>query len=234
MPFDYPMTEPQPNRAVLLLSGGMDSTTLLWWMLDQGVDEIHTVAIDYGQRHRIELESSGRLSTLAHTASHRLIHLDLAQIGDTPLTSTEVDVPAASEDRQISTVIPFRNTMFVTAAAAYAETRSITDLYISPVRDDHAAYRDCRRVFYDALQNALSLGATRETSIRIHTPFVTWSKMDVVRVGLELGVPYEDTHTCYNGTRPACGLCDACVERLAAFEANGVSDPIAYVDRTGN
>ena len=225
------MPEPQPGRAVLLLSGGMDSTTLLWWMCNHKIGEIHTVAIDYGQRHRIELEASAHLSARSGSAAHRVIQLDLTQIGGSPLTSSEIDVPAAAENQQISTVVPFRNTLFAAAAAAYAETQGITDLFISPVKDDYAAYRDCRREFYDALQNALSLGATQETDVRIHTPFVTWSKVDVVRAGLDLGVPYAETHTCYNGTRPACGACDACVERLAAFKANGVPDPIGYVDR---
>lgn len=225
------MPELIPDRAVLLLSGGMDSTTLLWWMNAKGIPEIHTVAIDYGQRHKIELKASAHLSSIAGSHTHRVLQLDLAQISGSPLTSPDLDVPAATDGQQIATVVPFRNTLFVTAAAAYAETQGISDLFISPVRDDYTAYRDCRREFYDALQAALSLGASQETDVRIHTPFVTWSKVDVVRAGLDLGVPYVETHTCYNGTRPACGVCDACAERLAAFVANGIPDPIDYVDQ---
>jgi 7-cyano-7-deazaguanine synthase len=114
------------------------------------------------------------------------------------------------------------------AAAAWAETRGIDELYLAPVRDDCEAYRDCRRAFYDSLEQTLRLGATRERPIRLHTPFVERWKREVVALGLELGVPYELTHTCYTGRRPACGACDACAERLAAFAANGAPDPLEY------
>ena len=206
----------------------MDSTTLLWWMRDRGVDTIHTVAVDYGQRHRIELESSSELSRIGGAIAHKVITLDWTQIGGSPLTSDELDVPDAASGQQIDTVVPYRNAMFVTAAAAYAETQGMNDLYISPVKDDYTAYRDCRREFYDALEQSLSLGATHDTQVRIHTPFVDDTKVEVVRQGLSLGVPYERTHTCYEGTRPACGKCDACTERIEAFIANNTPDPIPY------
>jgi 7-cyano-7-deazaguanine synthase len=222
------MTNEHPDKAVLLLSGGMDSTTLLWWMRDKGIWTVHTVGIDYGQRHRIELEFSKTLSKAGGAIDHRIIELDMTQIGGNPLTSADVDVPTATDERQIDTVVPYRNMLFVTAAAAYAETIGISDLYISPVKDDYNAYRDCRRPFYDALETALSLGATHDTQVRIHTPFVGKMKTEVVAQGLRLGVPYQQTHTCYNGVRPACGKCDACVERVQAFIANGLADPIDY------
>ena len=206
----------------------MDSTTLLWWMQDQGITGIHTVAIDYGQRHRIELESSQRLSSAGGAEHHKVISLDLTQIGGSPLTSDRMEIPAASEDKQISTVVPYRNALFVTAAASYAETKGIRDIYISPVKDDYASYRDCRREFYDALEQSLSLGASRDTTVKIHTPFVYEAKSEVIARGLKLNVPYDLTHTCYEGTRPACGRCDACTERIEAFKANNTPDPIAY------
>lgn len=223
-----PDTQALPPAALLLLSGGMDSTTLLWWMRSKGIPEIHTVSIDYGQRHRVELEFGEKLSQLAKADSHTTLRLDLRQIGGNPLTSDDVDVPAASEKRQSGTVVPFRNMLFVTMAAAHAEVNGLTDLYISPVRDDYEAYRDCRREFYDALQQALRLGATTESDLRIHTPFVTLWKSDVIKRGLDLRVPYEHTHTCYEGRRPACGVCDACVERIAAFRLNNAVDPLDY------
>lgn len=217
------------NRAVLLLSGGMDSTTLLWWMKTQNITEIHTIAIDYGQRHRIELESSEKLSQMAKTQSHRVLKLDLTQIGGNPLTDATKTVPAASDKQQINTVVPYRNMLFVTLASAWAETQGIANLYLSPVKDDFEAYRDCRRDFYNALEQALSLGATHDTKVKIHTPFVDKWKTEVVKIGLDLGVPYEHTHTCYEGQRPACGKCDACTERIQAFKTNKASDPLAYV-----
>jgi 7-cyano-7-deazaguanine synthase len=216
------------NRAALLLSGGMDSTTLLWWMKTQEIGEIHTIAIDYGQRHRIELESSEKLSQIAGAQSHRVLKLDLTQIGGNPLTDSTKNVPAASAKQQISTVVPYRNMLFVTLSAAWAETQGISNLYLSPVKDDFEAYRDCRRDFYNALENALSLGATRDTLVSIHTPFVDNWKAEVVKMGLKLNVPYEHTHTCYEGTRPACGKCDACSERIQAFKANNATDPLSY------
>ncbi len=206
----------------------MDSTTLLWWMRDQGIGHVHTVAIDYGQRHRIELESSIRLSATSGSATHKVITIDLKQIGGSPLTNDEMDVPAASDNSQITTVVPYRNTMFMTAATAYAETQGIQDIYISPVKDDYSAYRDCRREFYDALESSLTLGATHNIPVRIHTPFVHWTKSEVVREGIRLNVPYDQTHTCYKGTRPACGTCDACTERIDAFKTNRTADPIPY------
>ncbi|MFH1571881.1 MAG: 7-cyano-7-deazaguanine synthase QueC [Gemmatimonadota bacterium] len=212
----------------LLLSGGMDSATCLWWIRAHRTAAIHTVSIDYGQRHRVELEYAARLSARAGALRHHLLRLDLAAIGGSPLTDPGLEVPAASEGRQVDTVVPFRNLLFVAAAAACAETCGIDDLYLGPVRDDRAAYRDCRREFYDSLEQTLRLGASRERPVRVLTPFVDLWKREVVALGLGLGVPYELTHTCYTGRRPACGRCDACAERLAAFRAHGVADPLDY------
>jgi 7-cyano-7-deazaguanine synthase len=219
-----------PSPAVLLLSGGMDSTTLLYHVRQtQPETPLHTVSVDYGQRHRIELDCAADLSRRAGAASHRALPLDLTAIGGSPLTDPELDVPAAAQDQQIATVVPFRNMLFVTLAAALGETLGARDLYLSPVRDDYAAYRDCRREFYDSLEQSLRLGATRDEPVRVHTPFVQQTKIEVVARGLELGVPFEATHTCYEGTRPACGVCDACSERRGAFAANRVDDPLEYV-----
>ena len=220
------MTHPQ--RALLLLSGGMDSTTLLWWMKNQAIAEIHTVAIDYGQRHKIELESSRTLSQQAGAQSHRVLTLNLQQIGGNPLTDQALSVPAAADKQQINTVVPYRNMLFVTLAAAWAERGNIQHLYISPVKDDYKAYRDCRRAFFNALELALSLGATHDTTVHIHTPFIEKWKAEVIQIGLALEVPYQHTHTCYEGIRPACGRCDACVERLDAFRRNNAVDPLKY------
>lgn len=212
--------------SAILLSGGMDSTTLLWWLKSQTSDPIHAISIDYRQRHHTELTAAAQLAR--DLAAHKVIALDLATIGGSPLTDPDRKVPAAAAHRQIDTVVPFRNMLFVTLAAAYCETQSITDLYLAPVRDDFSAYRDCRRPFYDSLEISLRLGATRDTAFKLHTPFIDKWKSEVVALGLELGVPYGQTHTCYEGQRPACGRCDACAERLAAFASNEVADPLPY------
>ena len=216
----------QPMTTAILLSGGMDSTTLLWWLKSQSTDPIQAISIDYGQRHRIELNCAANLAQ--DLAAHKTITLDLATIGGSPLTDPTLAVPNAEAQRQIDTVVPFRNMLFVTLAAAYCETQDITDLYLAPVKDDYPAYRDCRRPFYDSLEQSLHLGATRDTAFTLHTPFVDKWKSEVVGLGLELDVPYADTHTCYEGLRPACGRCDACAERLAAFKSNEATDPLAY------
>jgi 7-cyano-7-deazaguanine synthase len=137
-------------------------------------------------------------------------------------------VPAATDGQQINTVVPFRNMLFVTLAAAYAETQGIRDLYLAPVKDDFNAYRDCRRPFYDSLEQSLNLGATHESDFKLHTPFIEMWKSEVVTLGQKLNVPYAQTHTCYEGRRPACGRCDACTERINAFNENGVPDPLEY------
>lgn len=213
----------------VLLSGGMDSTTLLWWLRDRRPRaHLHAISIDYGQRHRVELEHAARLAARAGADSHRILPLDLSSLGGNPLTDPAVEVPAAADGRQAVTVVPFRNLLFVTVAAAYAETRGIGDIYLAPVRDDFEAYRDCRREFYDALEGALRLGAPVDRPVQLHTPFIDKWKSEIIALGLQLDVPYELTHTCYTGRRPSCGRCDACTERLAAFRANGVRDPLEY------
>ncbi len=212
----------------ILLSGGMDSTTLLWWLKARQQGPIHAISIDYGQRHRIELECAARLARRAEVAAHETLALDLAALGGNPLTDPTLDVPAAESKRQRDTVVPFRNMLFATLAAAYCATKGISDLYMAPVKDDYAAYRDCRRPFYDSLAQSLRLGAADDAPWAIHTPFVKLWKRDIVAIGLKLGVPYGETHTCYEGLRPACGLCDACCERRAAFAANRACDPLAY------
>ncbi len=207
----------------------MDSATCLWWLRHQHPHvNVHAVSIDYGQRHRVEIDYAAQLATRCGAHRHQTLQLDLSLLGGNPLTDLTVQVPAATDHRQAATVVPFRNLLFVTAAAAYAETHDIADIYIAPVRDDYEAYRDCRREFYDALETTLRLGGSIDRGLRLHTPFVEKWKSEVIALGLQLGVPYELTHTCYAGRRPACGRCDACVERLAAFKANDADDPLAY------
>ena len=217
-----------PGEAVLLLSGGMDSATCLWWMGAERLLPVCTVSFDYGQRHAVELGYAERLSQRAGVGGHKVLPMDLRPIGGSPLVDRQLDMPPAGEHLQVKTVVPLRNMLMVTLAAAYAESLSVDELYIAPVRDDYESYRDCRREFYDSMENSLSLGSTRERAVKLHTPFVDKLKTEVIEIGLRLGVPYELTHTCYEGRRPACGICDACVERIAAFKANQSADPLEY------
>ncbi len=217
-----------PGEAILLLSGGMDSATCLWWMAEEQKLPVCTVSIDYGQRHAVELEYAEFLSRTAGVAEHRTLLMDLRQVSNSPLVDDTVKTPAASAKLQARTVVPLRNMLFVTLAAAYAETLGIDEIFVAPVRDDYESYRDCRREFYDSLEGSLNLGSTKDRLVRLHTPFVDKWKIEVVEIGLSLGVPYELTHTCYEGKRPACGICDACVERIRAFKKNRSPDPLEY------
>lgn len=215
------------DRVLILLSGGMDSAVLLWWLRRQKL-AVHALSVDYGQRHRIELEAAAQLARAAGVASHHSVRVDLQGLGNSTLTDTDRSLPAAPDEEPQSTVVPFRNMLLVTLAAARAEVLDIRDLYAAPVRDDYATYRDCRRVFYDSLEQTLQLGAPRQEAVRVHTPFVDRWKRELVPLGFELGVPFELTHTCYAGQRPACGRCDACTARIAAFRASGRVDPLPY------
>ena len=191
------------------------------------------MSFDYGQRHAVELQYAKRLSERAGVGFHKVLSMDLRPIGGSPLVDPNLEMPPAHDQRQVNTVVPLRNMLMVTLAAAYAESLSVDEIYIAPVRDDYESYRDCRRVFYDSLESSLSLGSTIERSVKLHTPFVDKMKTEVVEIGLRLGVPYELTHTCYEGRRPACGICNACVERIAAFKTNQSADPLEYeIDMT--
>jgi 7-cyano-7-deazaguanine synthase len=214
-------------RAVVCYSGGLDSTTLLYEALACGY-QVHTLSFDYNQRHRIELECSRAIAELLGLP-HKVLKIDLAQIGGSALTDLKTAVPSQDEKRPETTVVPLRNTLFCTLAAAYGETQGIDDIFYGPVKEDFEVYRDCRRVFFDSLEQTLSLGSSFDRPVKIHTPWAEKTKAEVLRRGFELGVPYELTHTCYRGVRPSCGNCDACRERLAAFAEVGVSDPLPYL-----
>ncbi len=213
-------------QAVVCFSGGMDSTTLLYEALAQNYT-VRTLSFDYNQRHRIELEASRTIAERLGL-SHKILKIDLAQIGGSALTDASTDVPTQAEQRQEITVVPLRNTLFCTLAAAYGETQGIDEIFYGPVKEDFQVYRDCRRPFFDSLEQTLSLGSSYDRTVQIHTPWADKTKAEVLRRGYELGVPYELTHTCYRGTRPACGNCDACRERRAAFAEIGIPDPLEY------
>jgi 7-cyano-7-deazaguanine synthase len=219
------MTEPA-KKAIVCFSGGMDSTTLLYEVLDRGY-QVYPVSFDYNQRHRVELASAAAIAARLGLP-HKILKLDLAQIGGSVLTAPAQAVPDQADRRQFSTVVPLRNALFCTLAASYGEVIGVDELYYGPVKEDFLAYRDCRRPFFDRLQQALSLGSSQENrTVSIQTPFVDLYKRQVLELGFRLNVPYEITHTCYRGQRPPCGECDACRERLAAFAQLGRADPLA-------
>lgn len=213
------------KKAIVCFSGGMDSTTLLYEALDRGYT-VYPVSFDYNQRHRVELASAANIAGRLGLP-HKILKLDLGQIGGSALTDLNQAVPDQAANQQFSTVVPLRNALFCSLAASYGEVGGVDELFYGPVKEDFLAYRDCRRPFFDSLEQTLSLGSSQEgRTVRIHTPFVDLYKRQVLERGFALKVPYELTHTCYRGQRPPCGECDACRERLAAFAELGRADPL--------
>jgi 7-cyano-7-deazaguanine synthase len=217
-------------KSVVCLSGGMDSATMLWRAATEN-GELHVISFDYNQRHKIELEYAKKLcGRVRKVVEHKIINIDMSQIGGSPLTDKSIDVPKASDKQQIKTVQPFRNTLFTVLAAAYAEVNSIDTIYLSPVQEDYLAYRDCRKEFFTALEHTLSLGSTYPIDFHIKTPYIFKTKKEVLEDGLRMGVPYELTYTCYEGDPQGfCGECDACKERIDAFKQISQKDPAKYL-----
>lgn len=218
------------NNALVVLSGGQDSTTCLYWALDRfGRGAVEAVTFDYGQRHRIELECAADVARFAGVPQ-RVLPIDTFRaLGGNALTDPAAAVPAGTgtpEGELPATFVPGRNLIFLTFAAAWAWPRGIGDLVTGTSQTDYSGYPDCRRDTIDALEAALSLGLARE--IRIHTPLMQLSKKETVLLAAELGAldAMALTHTCYRGERPPCGTCAACVLRARGFAEAGIADPL--------
>ncbi len=223
---------PPPNNALVLLSGGMDSATLLFYVKHRlAIPVIDTVSFAYGQRHRRELDMAAWQARAAGVRDHRVI--DLAFLGDvtapvSALTGAGVAMPdlnrlTAAQREQPDTYVPHRNLVLLSLAAACAEARGIQDVYYGAQRQDRYGYWDCTPEFLDRINRVLSLN--RRESVRIQAPFIEMRKPDEIRLGMELGVDYSHTWTCYRGGKYACGNCPACRERQTAFQEVGLIDP---------
>ena len=229
------------KRAVVLLSGGLDSATCLAWARARGF-ECHTLAISYGQRHQIELEAAARVARALGAASHRVVNVDLRAIGGSALTA-DVAVPKDRAEVAIATGIPVtyvpaRNTMFLAVALGLAETLGATDLVAGMNAVDYSGYPDCRPEFVRAFESLASL-ATRAgadgAAFTVHTPLMSLDKAGIIRLGLILGVDYAITHSCYDPSPDgaACGRCDSCLLRKKGFREAGVPDPTRYAATNG-
>jgi 7-cyano-7-deazaguanine synthase len=217
------------QKALVLLSGGQDSTTCLYWAIDRfGQDAVSTVAFDYGQRHFIELDCAEAVA--AHAAvPHLCLPIDtLAALGGDALTDPDIDVESGiSESSGLpNTFVPGRNLIFLTYAAAHAYRNRIGNIVTGVAQTDYSGYPDCRQETIDALQRAIQLGM--ESDVQIHTPLMHLSKKQTVELARDLGAldAMALTHTCYNGERPPCGECPACVLRAKGFAEAGVEDPL--------
>jgi 7-cyano-7-deazaguanine synthase len=227
------------RRAVVLLSGGLDSTTCLAWALHEGF-ECSTLAFDYGQRHRVELEAAARVAATMGVRDHRVVAIDLKAIGGSALTA-DVEVPKDRSDAQLAddatipvTYVPARNTVFLAIALGLAETLEATNLVAGMNAIDYSGYPDCRPEFVRAFETLAAL-ATRAGAqgarFTVHTPLMALDKAGIVKLGITLGVDYALTHSCYDPSPDgrACGRCDSCRLRARGFREAGVPDPTRYL-----
>ncbi len=227
------MTKP----AVVLLSGGLDSATACAMARADGF-EVYALSVDYGQRHRSELDAAGRVGKALGVRRHVVQQIDLSQFGGSALTAA-IDVPKRRSDDEIAsgipvTYVPARNTVFLALALAYAEVVQAADIYIGVNAVDYSGYPDCRGEFIEAFERLANLatkaGVEGTLSFSIHAPLLNMTKAEIIRHGTTLGVDYGLTRSCYDPDQhaAACGLCDACQLRRSGFAEAGLTDPISY------
>jgi 7-cyano-7-deazaguanine synthase len=227
---------PEPRRAVVLLSGGVDSTTTLAIAKSQGF-EVYALTFRYGQRHADEIEAAQRVAAALGVVRHEVVACDLRPFGGSALTA-DVAVPKDRAPEAMTkeipvTYVPARNTIFLALALAWAETLGASDVFIGVTAVDFAGYPDCRPEYIEAFQRMANLatkaGVEGRQRLKVHTPLIRLTKADIIRRGLELGVDYGLTVSCYDPSPAgACGRCDACVLRLKGFAEAGGRDPIRY------
>lgn len=225
------------KKAVLLLSGGLDSATTGAIARAEGF-ELYALSFDYGQRHRFELAAADRVAKMLEVARHVTLRIDLATFGASALTAA-IGVPkdrtTAEMDQSIPvTYVPARNTVFLSLALAYAEVLSAADIFLGVNAVDYSGYPDCRPEYIAAFERLANLatkaGVEGSLAFRIHTPLIEWTKSEIIRRGVALGVDYGLTHTCYDPDQRgiSCGRCDACVLRQRGFAEAGLADPLNY------
>lgn len=231
------MSETSLKRAIVLLSGGLDSATTLVMATAEGY-ECHCLSFDYGQRHITEIQYAEVLAK-QYDATHRTVRIDIGQFGGSALTDNSIDIPErAEEDGEEGgipvTYVPARNTIFLSYALGYAEVLEAHDIYIGVNAVDYSGYPDCRPEFISAFETMANL-ATRigveGQAVKIHTPLIDLRKSEIIQAGIELGLDYAQTVSCYqlDTTGRACGRCDSCRIRRAGFVDAGVIDPTRYV-----
>ena len=218
------------KRAVVLLSGGIDSSTTLAIAIAEG-HEAYALSFEYGQRHKIETAAARRVADSLGAKEHSVAKIDLRVFGGSALTAN-VDVPKQRPEKEIArgipiTYVPARNTIFLAYALAWAEVISASDIFLGVNAIDYSGYPDCRPAYYQAFNQVIKAG-TKEGNIEIVTPLIAMRKTGIIRLGLELSAPLHLTWSCYSGEEQACGVCDSCLLRLRAFQEAGVEDAIPY------
>lgn len=225
------------KKAVVLLSGGLDSATVIAIAQSQGF-EVHALSFDYGQRHRVELERASRIARQLDISAHRVARIDLGVFGGSALTA-DIDVPKDRGESELDTGIPItyvpaRNTIFLSFALGYAEVIEASDIFIGVNALDYSGYPDCRPEFIDAFKNLANLatkaGVEGTSKFKIHAPLIDMTKAQIIQKGTSLGVDYGMTTSCYDPSDDgiACGHCDSCQLRLKGFREAGLTDPVRY------
>lgn len=222
------------KKAVVLLSGGLDSATCLAICKDQGFAP-YAISFRYGQRHSIELDRAKRVAEYFQAVQHLVVHVDLATIGGSALTDSRLHVPKHESASEIGTDIPLtyvpaRNTIFLAYALGWAEVVQSNDIFIGVNALDYSGYPDCRPEYihaFETMANLATKAGVEGTPCKIHTPLIHWSKSEIIREGMRLGVDYSLTLSCYDPspTGVACGRCDSCLLRARGFEQVGIADP---------
>jgi len=224
------------KHAVVLLSGGLDSTTTLAIAIAQGY-EVYSLSFDYGQRHNLELEAARRVADSLGVKEHRVVKIDMRLLGGSALTA-DVDVPKKRSEKEMAqgipiTYVPARNTIFLAHALAWAEVIGAGHIFLGVNAIDYSGYPDCRPEFiamFETLANMGTKAGLEGRRFQIHAPLIKFSKADIIRKARELDVDLSLTHSCYDPTPDglACGLCDSCQLRLKGFREAGLADPIQY------
>lgn len=225
------------SQAVVLLSGGIDSTTTLAIAQNLGY-QVYTLSFDYGQRHAVELDRAEEISRRVKSLEHKVVKVDLRQFGGSALTD-DLEVPTHRNEKEMAaeipiTYVPARNTIFLSFGLAFAEVRGVTDLFIGVNALDYSGYPDCRPEYIEAFEQmanlATKIGVEGKERFKIHTPLIHLTKAEIIRKGMDLGVDYSLTHSCYNPDTAgkACGACDSCLLRLKGFKEAGLKDPVEY------
>jgi 7-cyano-7-deazaguanine synthase len=227
------------KRAVVLLSGGIDSTTTLAIAIAEGF-EAYALSFDYGQRHQIETEAARRVADSLGAKEHRVAKIDLRAFGGSALTG-HIDVPKKRSETEIAhgipvTYVPARNTIFLAYALAWAEVIHASDIFLGVNAIDYSGYPDCRPEFIEAFETLANVGTKAGVEGRrfhIHTPVIKFSKAEIIRRAIELGVDLSLTHSCYDPSPEgvACGECDSCLLRLKGFREAGITDPVRYANK---
>jgi 7-cyano-7-deazaguanine synthase len=226
------------KKAVVLLSGGIDSATVMAIVKKEGF-KIYALSFRYGQRHSLELKKAKKLAKYFNARDHLVITLDLTKIGGSALITKSIPLPKGRSLREIEkeipvSYVPARNTIFLSYALAWAEVINAGDIFIGVNAIDFSGYPDCRPEYIRAFEKLANLatkaGVEKKLHFRIHTPLINLSKAEIIKKGIELGVDYSLTHSCYDPLEDgrACGECDSCKLRLKGFKEAGIKDPISY------